>query len=93
MNTDGFVQVARFGSVLEAEAVGHALDAYGIQFLVKSEGVLFGQGAASAAMDGATLWVPAEQADDVARLLACVVRPPDEGAGPGPDEPPTGEER
>lgn len=76
MDLKDFTEVARFGSALEAEAIGHALDQYGIPFIVKSEDVLFGQGSAGGALMGVSLWVPADQAEEVAQLLNCVVRPP-----------------
>jgi hypothetical protein len=73
MNPDDFVEVAKFGSALEAESIGHALDQYDIPFIVKGDSVFFGQGPASTS--GATLWVPRDRADEVAALLSCVVKP------------------
>jgi hypothetical protein len=78
MATDDFIEVARFGSELEAEAIGHALDQYEIPFFVKSEDTIFGQGMASASIKSASLWVPADRAAEVSELLGCVVKlPPD----------------
>ena len=75
-----FVEVARFGSRIEAETVGHALDQYDIEFIVKSDDIgIFGPGAGGPTIAGASLWVPADQAPEVARLLSCVVKPPPEG--------------
>jgi hypothetical protein len=74
-----FVQVASFGSRLEAETVGHALDQYGIPFVVKSEDTgFYGPGAESDTIMGATLWVPDDQLESVKMLLRCVIKPPDE---------------
>jgi hypothetical protein len=76
-----FVEIARFGSRLEAETIGHALDPYGIPFQVKSDDIgIFGPGAGGPTVCGASLWVPSEQMAVVAELLNCVVKPP-------PDEP------
>jgi hypothetical protein len=71
-----FIEIARFNSRLEAETIGHALDQYGIPFIVKSENVgVFGPGAEGPNLWGATLWVPEDKANEVAQLLNCVVRP------------------
>lgn len=72
-----FVEIAQFGSRLEAETIGHALDQYGIPFLVKSEAVgIFGPGADGPTLVGATLWVPSDRVDEVAGLLTCIIRKP-----------------
>ena len=69
-----FVEVARFASRLEAETVGHALDQYGIPFLVKSENIgFFGPGANGPLLGGASLWVPEEQIETVRNLIRCAV--------------------
>ena len=82
MDHEDFVEVAKFGSALEAESIGHALDQYDIPFIVKGESVVFGQGPASTS--GAALWVPRDRADEVAALLSCVVKLlPPEDAAPG----------
>ncbi len=87
-----FVEVARFASRLEAETVGHALDQYGIPFLVKSENVgLFGPGANGPLLGGASLWVPEDQIDAVRTLIRCVVER-SEGTGPGAERMEEGEE-
>ncbi len=71
-----FVEVARFGSRLEAEAVGHALDQYGIPFMVKSDDVgIYGPGMMGPTIAGASLWVPDDRREEVAYLLSCVVKP------------------
>ncbi len=70
-----FVPIAQFNTRLEAETIAHALDQYGIPFLVKSEDVgMVGSGGGMTTL-GASLWVPAEQVEEVAELLNCVIRP------------------
>ena len=45
-----YVEIARFNSRLEAEAIGHALDQYDIPFLVQSPDIgRFGPGCAGGA--------------------------------------------
>jgi len=71
-----FVEVARFPSRLEAETVGHALDAHEIPFLVKSDDVgIFGPGMVGTSPAGATLWVSDEHLARVRELLSCVMDP------------------
>lgn len=68
-----FQKIAEFPSRLEAETVGHALDQYGIPFLVKSEDIgFFGPTAAGSSVWGASLWVPGERLEEVKKLLSCV---------------------
>lgn len=65
-------EIARFPSRLEAEAVGHALDAYDIPFLVRSDDVgMFGPGMTGWSPQGAALLVPAHYEAEVRRLLSC----------------------
>ncbi len=69
-----FVKVADFPSRMEAETVGHALDQYGIPFLVRTDDIgIFGPGFIMPSAGGASLWVPAERMPEVTELLACVV--------------------
>jgi len=71
---DEFVQIARFDTRLEAEAIGHALDQYEIPFLVKSDDIgIFGPGHVMSTPQGASLWVPVSRKAEVADLLRCVV--------------------
>ncbi len=73
MPSDKLVKIATFDSRLEAETIGHALDQYDIPFLVKSEDVgVFGPGHIGKSVWPATLWVPAEHAEEVKELLRCV---------------------
>ena len=76
---DHFVQIGRFDTRLEAEAIGHALDQYDIPFLVKSDDIgIFGPGHVMSTPQGSTLWVPASRRREVAELLSCVVAAEDE---------------
>ncbi len=68
-----FIKVASYSSRLEAETIGHALDQYQIPYMVKNEDA---GGMLMDLMPGATLWVPADKADLVSRLLHCAVKPP-----------------
>ena len=78
-----YTEVARFGSRLEAEAVGHALDQYDIPFMVQSGDTgMFGPGMVGWSPEGATLLVPEDRLDEVKELLNCVVQVP-EDAVPG----------
>lgn len=71
-----FVEIARFNSRLEAEAVGHALDQYDIPFLVQSPDIaIFGPGMVGVSPVGAQLLVPENRVDEVRELLNCVVEP------------------
>ncbi len=71
-----FVEIARFESRLEAEAIGHALDQYDIPFFVQSHDIgMFGPGHMGRTPAGAGLCVPAERAGEAAELLRCAVRP------------------
>jgi hypothetical protein len=71
---DEFVQIARFDTRLEAEAIGHALDQYDIPFLVKGDDIgIFGPGHVMATPQGSSLWVPASRRREVVELLSCVV--------------------
>ena len=77
-----FVEIARFGSRLEAETIGHALDQYDIPFLVQSADVgMFGPGMIGTSPAGAQLLVPRDRIDEVRELLNCVVAalPVDDG--------------
>ena len=70
-----FVEIARFSSRLEAEAIGHALDQYDIPFLVQSPDIgMFGPGLVGRTPVGAALCVPADRVDEVGELLSCVVQ-------------------
>jgi len=69
-----FVEIARFSSRLEAETIGHALDQYGIPFVVQSADVgMFGPGMIGTSPAGAQLLVPQDRLDEVRELLNCVV--------------------
>ncbi len=96
-----FAEIARFGSRLEAEAVGHALDQYDIPFVVQSHDTgMFGPGMVGWSPDGAALLVPEDRLEEVRELLDCVVRPAGEdeagddlgGSAEGGDEPEAGGE-
>ncbi|MDX1500905.1 MAG: hypothetical protein R3325_00990 [Thermoanaerobaculia bacterium] len=80
-------EVAWFNSRLEAETIGHALDAHDIPFLVQSGDVgMFGPGMIGRSPVGASLLVPEERLDEVRRLLDCVVRPADAESGAEPED-------
>ncbi len=82
-----YVEIARFNSRLEAEAIGHALDQYGIPFLIQSPDIgMFGPGFLGSAPGGAGLSVPADRAEEASELLHCAVHPGDEAE----DEPSSG---
>ncbi len=73
------MEIAHFPSRLEAETIGHALDAYDIPFLVQSPDIgMFGPGHIGTTVVGASLLVPSALADQARELLGCVVRPADE---------------
>lgn len=75
-----YVEVARFPSRMEAETVGHALDAHGIPFLVQSADIgIFGPGMTGFSPEGAGLRVPENRLDEVRKLISCVVQPLAEG--------------
>ena len=81
-----FVEIAKFDSRLEAEAIGHALDQYDIPFLVQSAGVgMFGMGMMGKSPVPVSLCVPDNRLDEVRELLTCVAVPVEEG-----EEPPDG---
>ncbi len=66
-----YVEIARFDSRLEAETIGHALDQYGIPFLVQSHVIsMLGPGPG-----GAWLHVPEDRAAEAKELLHCAVQP------------------
>ncbi len=70
-----YVEVARFGSRLEAESIGHALDQYQIPFVVQSSDIgIFGPGHTGATPGGAALLIPEDRVEEVSKLLSCVVR-------------------
>ncbi len=68
-----WIKIAEFSTRLSAETIGHALDQHDIPHIVQQDdaGGMFG-GLGS----GASLWIPADRKEDVARLLSCVVQPP-----------------
>lgn len=71
-----FVEIARFGSRLEAETVGHALDQFDIPFFVQSQDIgVFGPGHSGRTPGGAGLCVPEDRVAEAAELLRCAVRP------------------
>lgn len=71
-----FVEIARFPSRLEAEAIGHALDPHGIPFMVQSSDVgVFGPGMTGMSPGGAALCVPEDRVEEVQQLISCVVSP------------------
>jgi len=73
------VEIARFSSRLEAESIGHALDQYEIDWIVRSDDVgIFGPGMTGWSPQGASLWVAAHRADEVRELLSCVAAPLEE---------------
>ena len=73
-----YVRVATFNSRLEAETIGHALDQFGIPFLVQGEDVgMFGMGEGMAVPGGVSLSVPGECLAQVRTLLSCVVERPE----------------
>ena len=77
-----FKEVGRFGSRLEAETIGHALDQYEIPFLVQSGDIgMFGPGMAGWSPEGAVLLVPAERVDEVRELLTCLKPLPEDAIG------------
>lgn len=79
-----FVELVRFDSRLEAEAIGHALDQYEIPFLVQSAGVgMFGLGMVGKSPVPVSLCVPDYRLDEVRELLSCVAGPVAEGEKPG----------
>ena len=79
-----FVELAKFDSRLEAEAIGHALDQYDIPFLVQSAGVgMFGMGMVGKSPVPVSLCVPDYRLDEVRELLSCVAGPVE-----GDEEPP-----
>ncbi len=79
-----YVEIARFDSRLEAEAVGHALDQYGIPFLVKSEAVgMFGPGMIGTSPVDAVLLVPEDRFEEARELISCVVPDPPPEVGEG----------
>ena len=70
-----YKEVAWFSSRLEAETVGHALDAHEIPFLVQSGDVgMFGPGMIGRSPVGTSLLVPEDRLAEVRQLLDCVVR-------------------
>ena len=74
-----YTEVARFGSRLEAEAVGHALDQYDIPFMIQSGDTgMFGPGMVGWSPEGAALLVPEDRLDEVRELLNCVVEVPED---------------
>ncbi len=78
-----FVELARFDSRLEAEAIGHALDQYEIPFLVQSAGVgMFGLGMVGKSPVPVSLCVPDYRLDEVRELLSCVAGPVEEDEEP-----------
>lgn len=88
-----YVEVARFNSRLEAEAVGHALDQYDIPFVVQSHDVgMFGPGMVGWSPEGARLLVPEERVAEVQELLNCVVREASDDEGDDAIGAPDGEE-
>ena len=71
-----FVEIARFSSRLEAEAIGHALDQYDIPFVVQSADIgMFGPGMIGRSPAGAQLLVPQDRVEEVRELINCVVAP------------------
>ena len=76
-----YVEIAKFSSRLEAEAIGHALDEFGIPFLVQGADVgMFGPGHVGTVPVDISLRVPEDRLEEVEELLTCVVKPidPDE---------------
>ncbi len=74
-----YIEIARFDSRLEAETVGHALDQYGIPFLVQSHVVaMLGPGPGVA-----WLHVPEDRAEEAKELLHCAVRQGEEPSAGG----------
>ena len=76
-----YVEIAKFSSRLEAEAIGHALDEFGIPFLVQGADIgIFGPGHVGTVPIAISLRVPEDRLEEVEELLTCVVKPidPDE---------------
>ena len=75
------VEIARFNSRMEAEAVGHALDQYEIPFLIQGSDIgIFGPGMNGRSPAGVSLQVSEEVLEEVKELLHCVLVPEsDEG--------------
>ena len=70
-----FVEIARFDSRLEAETVGHALDAHEIPFIVQGSDIgIFGPGMVGKSPIEVALLVPESALEEVKRLLDCVIR-------------------
>lgn len=76
--------VGEFPSRLEAEAIGHALDQYGIPFIVQSADIgMFGPGMTGSSPTGAALLVAEDRVDEARELLHCALTPTE------PEEPTT----
>ncbi len=72
------IEIARFDSRLEAEAVGHALDAHDIPFLVQGSDIgMFGPGMVGRSPVEVSLQVPESALEEVKRLLDCVISEPE----------------
>ncbi len=71
-----YVEIARFDSRMEAEAIGHALDQYDIPFLIQSHDIgMFGPGHMGRTPGGAGLRVPTDCAEKAKELLHCAIQP------------------
>ena len=72
------IEIARFDSRLEAEAVGHALDTHDIPFLVQGSDIgMFGPGMVGRSPVEVSLQVPESALEEVKRLLDCVISEPE----------------
>ncbi len=72
------VEIARFNSRMEAEAVGHALDQYEIPFLIQGSDIgIFGPGMNGRSPAGVSLQVSEEVLEEVKELLHCVLVEPE----------------
>ncbi len=68
------VEIARFNSRMEAEAVGHALDQYEIPFLIQGSDIgIFGPGMNGRSPAGVSLQVSEDALEEVKELLHCVL--------------------
>lgn len=76
--------LATFSSRLEAEAVGHALERFGIPWMVRADDVgMFGPGMVGWSPQGAALLVPEGRLEEARELLSCFA-PAEEGEEPPP---------
>ena len=69
-----YVEIGRYNSRLEAETIGHALDAFDIPFMIQAPDVgMYGPGMNGFSPQGAGLCVPEEHEEKARELLRCAV--------------------